>query len=112
MTSETKARVLERTSRHLSPAKVALFHAMGIDLVIGRREGYRIWDVDGRELLDLHLNGGTYNLGHGHPEVVGALREALDEGLDIGNHHFASTARAIARRPARVRDRSMVPRTP
>ncbi len=94
MTSDAKAEVLERTSRFLSPAKVALFHAMGIDLVIGRREGYRIWDLDGRELLDLHLNGGTFNLGHGHPEVVGALRAALDEGLDVGNHHFASGPRA------------------
>ncbi|MCB9596033.1 MAG: aspartate aminotransferase family protein [Sandaracinaceae bacterium] len=94
MTSEAKAEVLERTSRYLSPAKVALFHAMGIDIVIGRREGYRIWDIDGRELLDLHLNGGTYNLGHGHPEVVDALRAGLDEGLDIGNHHFASGPRA------------------
>ncbi|MCA9605703.1 MAG: aspartate aminotransferase family protein [Myxococcales bacterium] len=92
--TDDKARVLERTSKHLSPAKVALFHAMGIDIVIGKREGYRIWDIDGRELLDLHLNGGTYNLGHRHPEVVDALRAALDEGLDIGNHHFASVARA------------------
>ncbi len=43
-------------------------------LVIGRREGYRIWDVDGHELLDLHLNGGTHNLGHRHPELLEELR--------------------------------------
>lgn len=92
--SEAKARVLQSTSTYLSPAKVALFHAMGIDPVIGRREGYRIWDIDGRELLDMHLNGGTFNLGHNHPEVVAALRKGLDLGIDIGNHHFASVARA------------------
>jgi hypothetical protein len=61
--------------------------------VIGRREGYRIWDVDGRELLDFHLNGGVFNLGHRNPEVIAALRAAL-ETLDIGNHHFPSAARA------------------
>ncbi|MEZ4339654.1 MAG: hypothetical protein R3B82_23770 [Sandaracinaceae bacterium] len=78
--TDDKARVLERTSKHLSPAKVALFHAMGIDIVIGKREGYRIWDIDGRELLDLHLNGGTYNSGHRHPEVADALRAAPRRG--------------------------------
>jgi hypothetical protein len=34
----------------------------GIDLMIGRREGYRLWDLDGREPIDVHLNGGVYNL--------------------------------------------------
>ena len=40
----------------------------------------------------MHLNGGTYNLGHRHPEVVAALRAGM-ERFDIGNHHFPSLAR-------------------
>jgi putrescine aminotransferase len=91
--SPRKRRVLERTRDYLMPARVDTWLRVGIPLVIGRREGYRLWDLDGHELLDLHLNGGTYNLGHRHPEVMGALREALDE-LDVGNHHFPSEARA------------------
>ena len=43
----------------------------GSDLVIDRREGYFIYDVEGKRLIDVHLNGGTYNLGHRNPEVVG-----------------------------------------
>ena len=35
--------------------------AQGIDLVIDRREGYYLYDMDGRRLIDLHLNGGTYS---------------------------------------------------
>jgi acetylornithine/succinyldiaminopimelate/putrescine aminotransferase len=35
--------------------------ALGVDLVIGRREGYRLWDLEGRALLDFHLNGGVSN---------------------------------------------------
>ncbi|MBX3274674.1 MAG: aspartate aminotransferase family protein [Sandaracinaceae bacterium] len=94
MSSERKARALAHNDRYLSPAKGELFRAIGIDLVIGRREGYSLWDLDGKELLDLHLNGGTYNLGHRHPELVAALRGALDdECLDVGNHHFPSEAR-------------------
>jgi acetylornithine/succinyldiaminopimelate/putrescine aminotransferase len=72
---------------------VRTLRALGADLVIGRREGYRMWDLDGRELLDLHLNGGTYNLGHRNPELVDVLVRALGE-LDIGNHHFPSVERA------------------
>ena len=40
----------------------------GVDLVMSAREGYLIHDVDGRRLIHLHLNGGTYNLGHRNPE--------------------------------------------
>ena len=47
---------------------------------------------DGRRLIDLHLNGGTYNLGHRHPELVETLQGALDY-FDIGNHWFPSVAR-------------------
>ena len=61
---------------------------------MGRREGYRIHDVDGRSWLDLHLNGGVFNLGHRNPELVAVLVEALGE-LDIGNHHFPSVERSL-----------------
>jgi putrescine aminotransferase len=92
MTAE-KERVLELTRRHVAPHRVDVWEAFGTQLVIGRREGYRLWDLDGRELIDLHLNGGTFNLGHRHPEVVEAMVTAAST-LDVGNHHFASLARA------------------
>jgi putrescine aminotransferase len=88
-----KQRVLELTRRHVAPHRVDVWETFGTQLVIGRREGYRLWDLDGRELIDLHLNGGTFNLGHRNPEVVEALITAAAT-LDIGNHHFASSARA------------------
>jgi len=91
--SEAKRRILGLAHEYLIPGRVETFLGLGIPLVIGRREGYRFWDVDGHELMDFHLNGGTYNLGHRHPAVVEALDQAL-RGLDIGNHHFPSAARA------------------
>jgi acetylornithine/succinyldiaminopimelate/putrescine aminotransferase len=72
---------------------VRTFEAAGAAPVMGRREGHYFWDLDGRRLFDAHINGGTFNLGHRHPEVVAALREAL-ETYDIGNHHLASGPRA------------------
>ena len=46
----------------------------------------------GRRLIDVHLNGGTYNLGHRNPEVVAARLDGMQR-FDIGNHHFPSVAR-------------------
>lgn len=91
--NDEKRRVLALAERHVCPDRVRTFGAGGIDLLIGRREGYRLWDLEGRELLDLHLNGGVFNLGHRNPELVATLRDALDT-LDVGNHHFPSVARA------------------
>jgi putrescine aminotransferase len=91
--SEAKQAILQRAHRYLMPNRVETWVGAGVPLVVGKREGYRLWDVDGQELYDLHLNGGTYNLGHRHPELLAALRDALDS-LDVGNHHFPSEARA------------------
>ena len=76
MTPE-KRRILDSAAAHVCPNRVRTFAAIGVDLVIGRREGYRFWDVDGHELLDFHLNGGVFNLGHRNPELVATLRDAL-----------------------------------
>jgi acetylornithine/succinyldiaminopimelate/putrescine aminotransferase len=88
-----KERVLDLTRRYVAPHRVEVWEAFGTQLVIGARDGYRIWDLDGHELIDLHVNGGTFNLGHRNPEVIEAMVAATAE-LDIGNHHFASRARA------------------
>lgn len=84
-----KQDVLEHYQRTLFPGRTNKLLEVGIDFVPDWREGYRYKDMDGRELMDLHLNGGTFNLGHRHPEIVKALRDA-SERYDIGNHHFPS----------------------
>ncbi len=88
-TSLTKSQILEQTREYLYPGRVERLLEGGIDLVPGRREGYRLWDVDGRELLDLHLNGGTFSLGHRNPELSRILSDGLAD-WDVGNHHFGS----------------------
>jgi putrescine aminotransferase len=90
----TRAAALDLAAEHLCPDRVRTLTSLGADIVMGRREGYRIWDVDGRSWWDLHLNGGVFNLGHRNPELVATLVSALDE-LDIGNHHFPSVERAL-----------------
>eukprot|EP00439_Symbiodinium_sp_Y106_P087676 s1_g212.t1 len=91
--SAEKRQVLEMSHEYLMPNRVETWLASGVPLSIGRREGYRIWDMDGQELQDFHLNGGVFNLGHRHPYLVETLKKGLDE-LDVGNHHFPSALRA------------------
>ncbi|HHZ67619.1 MAG TPA: aspartate aminotransferase family protein [Gammaproteobacteria bacterium] len=90
--SEAKIDFLDRSRSFWNPGKTQDWQDMGIDLVIDRREGYYLYDMDGRRLIDLHLNGGTYNLGHRNPELVQALKTGA-ERFDMGNHHFPALAR-------------------
>ena len=47
-------------------------------LFVGRAEGARLWDVDGRAFIDFAGGIGTLNLGHRHPAVVAAVRAQLE----------------------------------
>jgi glutamate-1-semialdehyde 2,1-aminomutase len=43
--------------------------------------GCRVWDLDGREYLDMAIMGiGTNILGYGHPEVDNAVRQTINDG--------------------------------
>jgi acetylornithine/succinyldiaminopimelate/putrescine aminotransferase len=89
---ESKDDFLDRSREFWNPDKTDFWQDAGIDLVIDRREGYFFWDMAGRRLIDLHLNGGTYNLGHRNPELIATLEQAMQR-FDIGNHHFPALAR-------------------
>src|SRR3984885_4580577 len=88
----SKAEMLDRSRQFWKPDKTQFWSDSGVPLVIDRREGYFIFDVEGKRLIDVHLNGGTYNLGHRNPEVAAAVTGAMQR-FDIGNHHFPSLAR-------------------
>jgi len=90
--SVEKLEFLERSKTFWNPGKTQAWQDMGVDLVIDRREGYFLYDMDGRRLIDVHLNGGTYNIGHRHPELIEVLNTATQR-FDMGNHHFPSLAR-------------------
>ncbi|KUI25116.1 ornithine--oxo-acid aminotransferase [Mycobacterium sp. IS-1742] len=95
---ESKTQVLDRAKTFWNPDKTQFWTDAGVDLVIDRRQDYFLWDMSGRRLIDMHLNGGTYNLGHRNPEVMQAVSQGM-EIFDVGNHHFPSVARtALAQR--------------
>jgi len=96
---------LDAFARHVSRGKVDAYRAMGLEVVMGEREGAVFHDAfDGRSWINCHGNGGVFNLGHRNPAVLAAVTAALaapaaaeraiGAGLDVGNHHLVSGWRA------------------
>jgi acetylornithine/N-succinyldiaminopimelate aminotransferase len=50
-----------------------------------RGDGMRVWDTEGREYLDFGAGLAVTALGHSHPRVTGAIREAAATLLHVSN---------------------------
>jgi glutamate-1-semialdehyde 2,1-aminomutase len=68
----------------------------GEPLFIRRGEGPHLYDVDGNRLLDYVGSWGPHILGHAHPVVIAAVREALAAGTSFGAPTEIETALAEA----------------
>ncbi len=91
---DQREKILDKYKEFVSRGKVELYTQFGLDLIAGKRSGVILEDVDGRKFYNVHCNGGVFNLGHRNPEIIQALKEAL-EFYDIGNHHLISAPRAL-----------------
>ncbi|MGE3619771.1 MAG: glutamate-1-semialdehyde 2,1-aminomutase [Acidimicrobiia bacterium] len=56
----------------------------GTPYFVARAEGARVWDAEGRELIDLVQSYGAIIAGHAHPAVVDAIRRAAGDGTSYG----------------------------
>lgn len=54
-----------------------------LGIVVARAAGSKIWDVDGREYLDLLAGLGVCNIGHTHPAVVQAVQGQIRDYLHV-----------------------------
>lgn len=59
----------------------------GGSVLIERGSGAHVFDVDGRELIDLIGSWGAAIVGHAHPQVVQAVERAVRDGLGFGATH-------------------------
>ena len=94
--------LLKLYAKHVNSPKVRFFKGVGLGVILGEREGVKINTLEGpkpndppMELYDCHTCGGVYNLGHGNQKIVQTLKDALNSGLDIGDHLQLSEWRAI-----------------
>ena len=64
---------------------VRAFKSVGGDpVVFDKVKGSHVWDVDGNEYIDYVGTWGPAICGHAHPEVVKALKEAIEKGTSFG----------------------------
>ncbi len=64
---------------------VRAFRAVGgTPVFFARAAGPRLYDVDGNGYLDYVQSWGPMILGHGHPDVLAAIRAQLERGLTFG----------------------------
>ncbi len=64
---------------------VRAFRAVGGNpIFIEKARGSRIYDADGNAYLDYVLSWGPMILGHAHPRVVKALKNAVEKGTSYG----------------------------
>jgi len=59
-------------------------------IVLVRGDGMRVWDSDGREYLDFGAGLAVTALGHCHPRVTGAIREAAATLLHVSNLYHSA----------------------
>ncbi|HKJ09451.1 MAG TPA: glutamate-1-semialdehyde 2,1-aminomutase [Gammaproteobacteria bacterium] len=80
--------LFQNAQRHIPGgvnSPVRAFRGVGGDPVfISRAEGPYLYDVDGRRYIDYVGSWGPMIVGHAHPQVIEAVREAVGRGLGFG----------------------------
>lgn len=61
-------------------ASTRVNQAIGHAMLFERAAGCRVWDLDGKEYIDLCASHGAALLGHGHPGVRQAVEQVLARG--------------------------------
>ena len=51
---------------------------------LAKGQGARVWDVDGNEYVDFLGSWGPLVLGHAHPAIIEAVKQAADGGTSFG----------------------------
>lgn len=71
--------------------------AIGRPMFIDRAAGCRVWDLDGREYIDLCCSHGATLLGHGHEQIRSAVLHAIERGAPCSyeNETHAEFARLL-----------------
>lgn len=86
--SDTNDRLFERAQRRIpggvnSPVR-AYRSVGGSPRFVRRASGPYVYDAEEREYVDLVASWGPALLGHGHPAVIEAVRDAAGRGLSFG----------------------------
>lgn len=94
--------LLKLYSKYVNGPKVRMFKGFGLGVIPGERNGIHLKTLEGSklgdppmELYNCRSSGGVFNLGHRNPRIIQRLKDALDGGLDLGDHMLLSEQRAL-----------------
>jgi putrescine aminotransferase len=100
--SAIKAQALADYAAYSNPMKLRTLRHAGLEIIEGRREGAVMWDLTGAQYIDCITSAGSMNVGRRNPEIIAALKDALDQ-YDIGVFLLASKPKAdLARKLAEI----------
>ena len=91
MTAEEPAALVEIGQSYLYP------NYRQPPLVLVRGEGRRVWDAAGKSYLDLYAGIAVTALGHGHPDIIAALRRQAERLGHVSNYYFNEPNVLLAR---------------
>jgi len=90
---QLKKQALADFSEYVNPQKARVLKNSGLDIIEGKRDGASVWDVTGTKYIDCITSAGSFNVGRRNPEIIKALKDALDE-YDLGVFLMCSKPKA------------------
>jgi 4-aminobutyrate aminotransferase len=66
------------------------------DVVVSKARGTKVWDISGKRYTDLFAGIAVANVGHGHPEVVKAIRRQAGVYMHVSNYYHNGVAPLLA----------------
>jgi len=97
--------IIKLYAKYINKPKTTFFKSLGLAVAQGKRDGIYLSTLAGNrkknapiKFIDCRTSGGVFNFGHHNLKLVNILKEALDKGLDIGDHHMISEQRALLAR--------------
>ena len=95
-------KLLKLYAKYVNSPKARFFKRIGLGVIPGERNGIKMKTLEGSrpdepqlELYNCRSSGGVFNLGHRNPRIIKTLKDALDGGLDLGDHMLLSEQRAL-----------------
>lgn len=73
-------------------------HPAGEPVIVAKAKGCTIWDVHGKEYLDLTAGYFVNNAGHCHPRIVEAAQRQLGQVLQVSGKHGTVAMVRLAKR--------------
>ena len=71
------------TTRQLFFNHIAQTSATPIAIEMVKAQGIKMWDVTGKEYIDLIAGFSVCNIGHSHPKVIDAVKQQVENYMHL-----------------------------